>query len=94
MAVTNDNGGISAKITAATDAIAGRIRIRKILWAGGTTAGDAIAIKDTTKDKVILEATLDAADKTVPLDFDPPLEIAGGLTVSTLGSGYLYIFFA
>ena len=54
MAVTNDNGGISAKFGAASDALAALStgkphRIRKIIWAGGTDAAHAIAIKDTRK---------------------------------------------
>lgn len=98
MAVTNDNGGISAKFSAAADALAAPStgkphRIRKIIWAGGTTAAHALAIKDTTKNKVVLEATLGTVQQTHQFDFDPPLELKG-ITISTLGSGYVYVFFA
>jgi hypothetical protein len=94
MAVTNDNGGFSAKLAAAEDALTGRFKVRKIIWAGGTTAAHAIAIKDDDKAKVILEATLGTVQQTHQFDFDPPIQFTDGMSVSTLGSGYVYVFFA
>ena len=50
-------------------------------------------LKTQEKNKVVLEATLGTVQQTHQFDFDPPLELVG-ITVSVLGSGYIYVFFA
>ncbi len=89
MAVSNEASGI-IKFTAAADAFSEGVSISKIRWVGATTAGHGLVIDDADG-KEILTSVAVAENYVESVDFVPAL-IVQGITVSTLGSGTVYVY--
>lgn len=98
--MANDITGMPLKLdtTGATSVVTKTIRISKIRWVAPTTVDHAVILKDGAG-RVVFHATLtDIGTATNVIagepesDFNPPLEVTG-LTLDTLGSGTVYVYY-
>lgn len=78
------------KCTAAGDAETGLVVINKIRWTGATTAGHVLLISDSSG-KEILHSVASGANNVEDIDFKHGLTVHG-ITITTLGSGTVYIY--
>lgn len=94
MAVTSAlNGKILAfDTTVATNLVNLPLLIRKIRWAGPSTAAHQCVVKNYAGTETYWSA-LAEANAAQETDFNPPLA-AASLSVPTLGSGTLYVYLA
>lgn len=70
------------------------LRIKKLRWVGGTTAGHAAVVKDK-EGNIFWESVCPAANYVEETDFalhKSQRNVLNGLIVSTLGSGKLYLY--
>lgn len=86
MAVTNAIGII--KMTAAADAVTGKMKIDFIRWVGATTAGHSLVLKDTAGN-TIFESVADGANF---IDVHRVPIVVDGVDLDTMGSGTLYLY--
>lgn len=87
MAVTGELIGI-IKMTAAADAVTGKMKIDYIRWVGGTTAGHQCILHDTAGN-TIFESVADG-DNFIDVHAVP--KVVDGIDLDTMGSGTLYIY--
>lgn len=87
MAVTGQSIGI-IRMSAAADAVTGKMKIDYIRWVGGTTAGHQCILKDTDGN-TLFDSVADGAHF---VDVHAIPMIVDGIDLDTLDSGILYIY--